>query len=107
METAPSWGIEPVPERLRLLGALDGFLLWANLSVSLLVIVAGAFLVLPVAHYGLPLPLPGALAARGARGDRGGGGRRQPDARARRLHRRRRAGAADGAPPGPARPPRL
>ena len=37
----PSWGIEPVPERLRVLGILDGFLLWANLSVSLLVIVAG------------------------------------------------------------------
>ena len=41
-------GIEPVPERLQVLGLLDGFLLWANLSVSLLVIVAGAFLVLPV-----------------------------------------------------------
>ena len=47
MEDAPQWGIEPVPERLRLLGTFDGFLLWANLSVSLLVIVAGAFLVLP------------------------------------------------------------
>jgi NCS1 family nucleobase:cation symporter-1 len=41
----PSWGIEPVPERLRLLGGLDTFLLWANLSISLLVIVAGALLV--------------------------------------------------------------
>ncbi|MDX6492472.1 MAG: nucleobase:cation symporter, family [Gaiellaceae bacterium] len=41
----PSWGIEPVPERLRILGFLDTFLLWGNLSVSLLVIVAGAFLV--------------------------------------------------------------
>jgi len=40
----PSFGITPVPDRLRLLGVLDGFLLWANLSVSLLVIVAGAFL---------------------------------------------------------------
>src|SRR6266540_240064 len=40
-----SWGIEPVPERLRLLGFVDTFLLWGNLSVSLLVIVAGAFLV--------------------------------------------------------------
>ena len=39
----PSWGIEPVPERLRVLGTLDGLLLWSNLSVSLLVIVAGAF----------------------------------------------------------------
>ncbi len=59
----PAWGIEPVPERLRLLGTLDGFLLWANLSVSLLVIVAGAFLVLPPGQFGLGLSLPGALAA--------------------------------------------
>src|SRR3954452_8809483 len=63
METAPSWGIEPVPERLRVLGVLDGFLLWANLSVSLLVIVAGAFLVLPAADGGLALSLPSALGA--------------------------------------------
>ncbi len=40
-----SWGIEPVPERLRVLGALDTGLLWGNLGVSLLVIVAGAALV--------------------------------------------------------------
>jgi NCS1 family nucleobase:cation symporter-1 len=59
----PSWGIEPVPERLRVLGVFDGFLLWANLSVSLLVIVAGAFLVLPTDQFGLALSLPVALAA--------------------------------------------
>jgi NCS1 family nucleobase:cation symporter-1 len=41
----PAWGIEPVPERLRVLGFLDVLLLWGNLSVSLLVIVLGAFLV--------------------------------------------------------------
>jgi NCS1 family nucleobase:cation symporter-1 len=41
----PSWGIEPVPERLRVLGGLDTVLLWGNLAVSLLVIVAGALLV--------------------------------------------------------------
>src|SRR5204863_5913416 len=63
METAPSWGIEPVPERLRVLGILDGFLLWANLSVSLLVIVAGAFLVLPASEFGLALSLPEAIGA--------------------------------------------
>jgi NCS1 family nucleobase:cation symporter-1 len=61
--STPSFGIEPVPERLRVLGALDGFLLWSNLSVSLLVIVAGAFLVLPVSQFGLGLSLPVALAA--------------------------------------------
>ncbi|MFN2469003.1 MAG: cytosine permease [Gaiellaceae bacterium] len=44
-ERAPSWGIEPVPERLRVLGFADLGLLWGNLSVSLLVIVAGALLV--------------------------------------------------------------
>jgi putative hydroxymethylpyrimidine transporter CytX len=59
----PSWGIEPVPDRLRLLGVVDGLLLWANLSVSLLVIVAGAFLVLPPDQFGLGLSLPVALAA--------------------------------------------
>jgi putative hydroxymethylpyrimidine transporter CytX len=59
----PSWGIEPVPERLRVLGVLDGLLLWANLSVSLLVIVAGAFLVLPASQFGLGLSLPVAVAA--------------------------------------------
>ena len=59
----PHWGIEPVPERLRVLGVLDGFLLWANLSVSLLVIVAGAFLVLPASDFGLALSLPEAVAA--------------------------------------------
>jgi putative hydroxymethylpyrimidine transporter CytX len=63
MKDAPVWGIEPVPERLRVLGAFDGFLLWANLSVSLLVIVAGAFLVLPGSEYGLALSLPEALGA--------------------------------------------
>jgi putative hydroxymethylpyrimidine transporter CytX len=44
-DRAPSWGIEPVPERLRVLGLLDLTLLWGNLSVSLLVIVAAAGLV--------------------------------------------------------------
>src|SRR6058998_2184535 len=44
-EQTPSWGITPVPERLRVLGLLDSFLLWGNLSVSLLVIVIGALLV--------------------------------------------------------------
>ena len=51
-----SWGIDPVPERLRVLGLFDTGLLWGNLGVSLLVIVAGAALV-PA------LSLPQALAA--------------------------------------------
>src|SRR5690348_10930325 len=44
-EKTPAWGIEPVPERLRVLGFFDSLLLWGNLSVSLLVIVIGALLV--------------------------------------------------------------
>ncbi len=51
-----SWGITPVPARLRVLGGLDTGLLWANLGVSLLVIAAGAALV-PA------LSLPDALVA--------------------------------------------
>jgi putative hydroxymethylpyrimidine transporter CytX len=51
-----SWGISPVPERLRVLSGLDTGLLWGNLGVSLLVVVAGAALV-PA------LSLPEALAA--------------------------------------------
>jgi NCS1 family nucleobase:cation symporter-1 len=51
-----SWGIDPVPERLRVLGTLDLGLLWGNLGVSLLVVVAGAILV-PA------LSLPAALVA--------------------------------------------
>jgi putative hydroxymethylpyrimidine transporter CytX len=42
--TERSWGITPVPERLRTLGALDLGLLWGNLGVSLLVLVAGTLL---------------------------------------------------------------
>ena len=56
MNTQPSWGVTPVPEELSVLGFFDSLLLWGNLSVSLLVIVAGALLV-PA------LSLPSALLA--------------------------------------------
>src|SRR5437762_5950593 len=39
----PQWGVEPVPERLRVLGTLDTFLLWSNLGISLLVLVAASY----------------------------------------------------------------
>ena len=39
----PSWGIEPVPDRLRVLGFVDTNLLWLNLGISLLVLVLPAF----------------------------------------------------------------
>ena len=45
MDSTPAWGIKPVPERLRVLGLLDTGLLWGNLGVSLLVLVAGTYLV--------------------------------------------------------------
>jgi putative hydroxymethylpyrimidine transporter CytX len=44
-EKTPAWGIEPVPERLRVLGFFDTAALWGSLGVSLLVLVAGTFLV--------------------------------------------------------------
>ncbi|HEU4941685.1 MAG TPA: cytosine permease [Gaiellaceae bacterium] len=44
-EPTPSWGIEPVPDRLRVLGLFDQITLWGNLGVSLLVLVIGALLV--------------------------------------------------------------
>jgi len=39
----PLWGIEPVPERLRVLGLLDTTMLWTNLGISLLVLVLPAY----------------------------------------------------------------
>jgi putative hydroxymethylpyrimidine transporter CytX len=42
-ESTPSWGIEPVPDRLRVLGTLDTLLLWTNLGISLLVLVSAAY----------------------------------------------------------------
>jgi NCS1 family nucleobase:cation symporter-1 len=44
-ERTPSWGIEPVPERLRTFGLLDNAMLWTSLGLSLLVLVAGTVLV--------------------------------------------------------------
>jgi NCS1 family nucleobase:cation symporter-1 len=39
-----TWGITPVPQRLRTLSLLDVGLLWGNLGISLLVLVAGTLL---------------------------------------------------------------
>jgi NCS1 family nucleobase:cation symporter-1 len=44
-ERTPSWGIEPVPPRLRVLGLADTTMLWSSLGLSLLVLVAGTVLV--------------------------------------------------------------
>lgn len=40
----PAWGVEPVPERLRVLGLFDSFLLWTNFGVSILVLVSASYL---------------------------------------------------------------
>jgi putative hydroxymethylpyrimidine transporter CytX len=45
MDGTPAWGIKPVPHRLRVLGLLDTGLLWGNLGVSLLVLVAATIFV--------------------------------------------------------------
>jgi NCS1 family nucleobase:cation symporter-1 len=43
MSETPNWGITPVPERLRVLGGVDTLLLWTNLGISLLVLVAASY----------------------------------------------------------------
>ena len=48
MRDTPQWGIEPVPERLWVLGLLDTTLLWTNLGISLLVLVLPAYFDLPL-----------------------------------------------------------
>ena len=45
VHAAPEWGIDQVPRELRVLGFLDQAVLWGNLGISLLVLVAGALLV--------------------------------------------------------------
>lgn len=45
VQAPPQWGIEPVPLGLRRLAFLDYFVLWADLGVGLLVLLAGSLLV--------------------------------------------------------------
>jgi putative hydroxymethylpyrimidine transporter CytX len=45
VQAPPEWGIEPVPRENRSLGFLDYFVLWADLGIGLLVLLAGSFLV--------------------------------------------------------------
>ena len=60
MQSTPQWGIEPVPERLRVLGLVDTTLLWTNLGISLLVLVLPAYFDLPLRD-ALAATLVGAL----------------------------------------------
>ena len=41
----PEWGVDPVPDSLRILRTFDVFVLWSSLGVGLLVLAAGALLV--------------------------------------------------------------
>ena len=42
----PEWGVDPTPERVRILRTFDLFVFWASLAVGLLVFLAGTILVL-------------------------------------------------------------
>jgi nucleobase:cation symporter-1, NCS1 family len=64
LQETPSWGIEPVPERLRVLGLLDTTLLWTNLGISLLVLVLPAYFDLPL-NKALAATLVGAVIGNG------------------------------------------
>jgi nucleobase:cation symporter-1, NCS1 family len=50
LRSTPLWGIEPVPDRLRVLGTFDTTLLWTNLGISLLVLVLPAYFDLDLKH---------------------------------------------------------
>jgi nucleobase:cation symporter-1, NCS1 family len=45
LKTPPEWGIEPVPAASRVLGFRDFLVLWGDLGIGLLVMLAGTFLV--------------------------------------------------------------
>jgi len=45
IQAPPEWGIEPVPPAQRILGLLDYTVLWGDLGIGLLVMLAGTFLV--------------------------------------------------------------
>ncbi len=45
VQAPPEWGIDPVPAAHRELGWLDYFVLWGDLGIGLLVMLAGTFLV--------------------------------------------------------------
>ena len=41
----PEWGVEPVPQGLRVLRTFDLFVLWSSLGIGLLVLAAGTLLI--------------------------------------------------------------
>ncbi|MEM2494594.1 MAG: cytosine permease, partial [Nitrososphaerota archaeon] len=51
----PEWGIEPVPENMKILRFIDISILWFSLAIGLLVIQAGAFLTMSPEYGGFGL----------------------------------------------------
>lgn len=45
IQAPPEWGIEPIPKEHRHLGFLDFFVLWGDLGIGLLVLLAGSLLI--------------------------------------------------------------
>lgn len=52
----PEWGVDPVPDSLRILRTFDLFVLWSSLGVGLLVLAAGTLLI-GVAGFGFGLTI--------------------------------------------------
>src|SRR5207245_941865 len=52
----PEWGVEPVPQGLRILRTFDLFVLWSSLGIGLLVLAAGTLLI-GVGGFGFGLTL--------------------------------------------------
>jgi len=52
----PEWGVDPVPDSLRVMGAFDFFVLWSSLGIGLLVLAAGTLLI-GVGGFGFGLTL--------------------------------------------------
>src|SRR2546425_6515849 len=52
----PEWGVEPVPQGLRVLRTFDLFVLWSSLGIGLLVLAAGTLLI-GVGGFGFGLTL--------------------------------------------------
>jgi nucleobase:cation symporter-1, NCS1 family len=61
VQPPPVWGIQPVPPGRRALGGLDQAVLWGNLGISLLVLMAGSLLVAAMVLYRAPLGVRGSL----------------------------------------------
>lgn len=45
IQAPPEWGIEPVPQAQRVLGFVDYVVVWGDLGIGLLALLAGTFLV--------------------------------------------------------------